>query len=88
MKNDADFTELPPDNVKIWYREFIFGYLEADGVFMLRLLSSNSSDFVCTEVNNGCFFFVRVIDDCFRSGYQSIMAIILSKKFPRIETKS
>jgi len=56
MKNDADFTELPPDNVKIWYREFIFGYLEADGVFMLRLLSSNSSDFVCTEVNNGCFF--------------------------------
>ncbi|CAF1491979.1 unnamed protein product, partial [Adineta steineri] len=38
--------------VKEWYREFIFGYLEPDGIFMLRLLSSNTSDFVCTEVIN------------------------------------
>ncbi|CAF4013907.1 unnamed protein product [Rotaria magnacalcarata] len=32
--------------------QFIFGYLEPDGLFMLRLLSSNTSDFVCTEVIN------------------------------------
>jgi hypothetical protein len=51
MKRDADFNSQPPEYVKGWYTEFIFGYLEPDGVFMLRLLSSNTSDFVCTEVN-------------------------------------
>jgi hypothetical protein len=52
MKCDADFNSRPPEYVKGWYKEFIFGYLEPDGVFMLRLLSSNTSDFVCTEVIN------------------------------------
>ena len=51
MKRDTDFNSQPPEYVKDWYREFIFGYLEPDGIFMLRLLSSNTSDFVCTEVN-------------------------------------
>jgi hypothetical protein len=69
MKRDTDFNSQPPEYVKEWYREFIFGYLEPDGIFMLRLLSSNTSDFVCTEVNlfefNNedliCFFFVRLL---------------------------
>jgi len=52
MKRDTDFNTQPPEYVKDWYREFIFGYLEPDGIFMLRLLSSNTSDFVCTEVNS------------------------------------
>lgn len=52
MKRDTDFNSQPPEHVKEWYREFIFGYLEPDGIFMLRLLSSNTSDFVCTEVIN------------------------------------
>jgi hypothetical protein len=51
MKRDTDFNSQPPEHVKEWYKEFIFGYLEPDGIFMLRLLSSNTSDFVCTEVN-------------------------------------
>lgn len=51
MKRDTDFNSQSPEYVKGWYTEFIFGYLEPDGVFMLRLLSSNTSDFVCTEVN-------------------------------------
>ena len=50
MKRDTDFNSQAPEYVKRWYREFIFGYLEPDGIFMLRLLSSNTSDFVCTEV--------------------------------------
>jgi len=52
MKRDTDFNSQPPEHVKEWYKEFIFGYLEPDGIFMLRLLSSNTSDFVCTEVIN------------------------------------
>ena len=50
MKRDTDFNSQSPEYVKRWYMEFIFSYLEPDGVFMLRLLSSNTSDFVCTEV--------------------------------------
>jgi len=59
MKRDTDFNSQPPEYVKGWYTEFIFGYLEPDGIFMLRLLSSNTSDFVCTEVNKNyhLFFF-------------------------------
>jgi len=57
MKRDSDFNSQPPEYVKGWYTEFIFGYLEPDGIFMLRLLSSNTSDFVCTEVNKLSFFF-------------------------------
>lgn len=52
MKRDTDFNSQPSEYVKRWYKEFIFGYLEPDGIFMLRLLSSNTSDFVCTEVIN------------------------------------
>ena len=55
MKRDTDFNSQPPEHVKEWYREFIFGYLEPDGIFMLRLLSSNTSDFVCTEVIDRLF---------------------------------
>jgi hypothetical protein len=51
MKRDTDFNSQSPEYVKGWYTEFIFSYLEPDGVFMLRLLSSNTSDFVCTEVS-------------------------------------
>ncbi len=51
MKRDTDFNSQSPEYVKGWYTEFIFSYLEPDGIFMLRLLSSNTSDFVCTEVN-------------------------------------
>jgi hypothetical protein len=56
MKRDTDFNSQPPEYVKDWYREFIFGYLEPDGIFMLRLLSSNTSDFVCTEVKFILFY--------------------------------
>ncbi|CAF3739677.1 unnamed protein product [Rotaria socialis] len=52
MKRDTEFNNYPPEFVKRYYMEFIFGYLEPDGVLMLRLLSSNTSDFVCTEVIN------------------------------------
>lgn len=55
MKRDTDFNAQPAEHVKEWYREFIFGYLEPDGIFMLRLLSSNTSDFVCTEVIDRSF---------------------------------
>lgn len=50
MKRDTEFNSQSPEYVKRWYTEFIFSYLEPDGIFMLRLLSSNTSDFVCTEV--------------------------------------
>jgi len=52
MKRDSDFNSQPPEYIKELYKEFIFGYLEPDGIFMLRLLSSNTSDFVCTEVRH------------------------------------
>ena len=52
MKRDTDFNSQSPEYVKRWYTEFIFSYLEPDGIFMLRLLSSNTSDFVCTEVRH------------------------------------
>jgi len=32
------------------YKEFVHQYLEADGMFMLRMIGSNSGDFVCTQV--------------------------------------
>ncbi|CAF3619278.1 unnamed protein product [Rotaria sp. Silwood1] len=52
MRCDNDFNSQSPEYIKRWYMEFIYGYLEPDGIFMLRLLSSNTSDFVCTEVIN------------------------------------
>ncbi len=80
MKRDSDFNSQPPEYVKGWYTEFIFGYLEPDGVFMLRLLSSNTSDFVCTEVKNLwlfyylsnekiCLFFSKVINHLWQTFY-------------------
>ena len=51
LRYNEDFNNQLPEYVHQWYMEFIFDYLEPDGIFMLRLLSSNSSDFVCTEVN-------------------------------------
>jgi len=59
MKRDTDFNSQPPEYVKGWYTEFIFGYLEPDGIFMLRLLSSNTSDFVCTEVSQLSFIYFQ-----------------------------
>jgi hypothetical protein len=32
------------------YKEFVYEYLEPDGMFMLRMVASNSGDFVCTQV--------------------------------------
>jgi hypothetical protein len=32
------------------YKEFVYDYLQADGMFMLRMIQSNSGDFVCTQV--------------------------------------
>ncbi|CAF0815838.1 unnamed protein product [Rotaria sordida] len=52
MRCDNDFNRQSPEYMKRWYIEFIHGYLESDGIFLLRLLSSNTSDFVCTEVIN------------------------------------
>ncbi|CAF2622610.1 unnamed protein product [Rotaria sp. Silwood2] len=52
MRCDNDFSNQSPEYVKRWYMEFIHGYLEPDGIFILRLLSSNTSDFVCTEIIN------------------------------------
>ncbi len=31
-------------------QHFVHEYLESDGLFILRVLSSNTSDFVCTEL--------------------------------------
>lgn len=31
-------------------QHFVHDYLESDGLFILRVLSSNTSDFVCTEL--------------------------------------
>ena len=31
-------------------RHFVHDYLESDGLFILRVLSANTSDFVCTEL--------------------------------------
>ncbi|CAF4843573.1 unnamed protein product, partial [Rotaria magnacalcarata] len=41
MKRDTEFNNYPPEFIKRYYMQFIFGYLEPDGLFMLRLLSSN-----------------------------------------------
>lgn len=77
MKRDTDFNSQPAERVKEWYREFIFGYLEPDGIFMLRLLSSNTSDFVCTEVIDRSF---PLPMNEFSLGYQSIMASVLYQR--------
>ncbi|KAI0979669.1 hypothetical protein GJ496_011242 [Pomphorhynchus laevis] len=34
----------------IEYKNFVYSYLESDGVFMLRVIANNTSDFVCTEI--------------------------------------
>lgn len=70
MKRDTDFNSQPSEYIKRCYREFIFGYLEPDGIFMLRLLSSNTSDFVCTEVKIFFVCFLVLVDDL---GHQSTL---------------
>lgn len=32
------------------YKSFVYDYLEPDGMFMIRMIGSNSGDFVCTQV--------------------------------------
>jgi hypothetical protein len=32
------------------YKAFVYEYLEPDGMFMIRMIGSNSGDFVCTQV--------------------------------------
>ncbi len=43
---ELEFHEFEKDLIK----HFVHDYLESDGLFILRVLSSNTSDFVCTEL--------------------------------------
>jgi hypothetical protein len=43
---ELEFHEFERDLIK----HFVHDYLESDGLFILRVLSSNTSDFVCTEL--------------------------------------
>ncbi len=49
-----NFEQMPDlemhDFEKDLIRHFVQDYLESDGLFILRVLSSNTSDFVCTEL--------------------------------------
>ena len=85
MKRDTDFNSQPPEYVKRWYTEFIFEYLEPDGVFMLRLLSSNTSDFVCTEVSALRFDRFHRSSLISRQGNQSVVACLLHARFQAVE---
>ena len=54
-KNPLNFEEMPESlqmhefEIEI-IQHFVHEYLESDGLFILRVLSSNTSDFVCTEL--------------------------------------
>jgi len=54
-KNPLNFEQMPESlqmhefEVEI-IQHFVHEYLESDGLFILRVLSSNTSDFVCTEL--------------------------------------
>ena len=37
------------------HRQFVYRYLQGDGTFMLRLIASNVSDFVCTKIISELF---------------------------------
>ena len=46
QSNDLQMHEFEKDLI----RHFVHDYLESDGLFILRVLSANTSDFVCTEL--------------------------------------
>ncbi|KAL7671887.1 hypothetical protein ACOME3_006789 [Neoechinorhynchus agilis] len=56
------------DNIKedslIWNkdacREFVSEYLKSDGVFILRMLCTNSGDYVTTEVIHGLWYYYEM----------------------------
>lgn len=54
-KNPLNFEQMPESlqmhefEIEI-IQHFVHEYLESDGLFILRVLSSNTSDFVCTEL--------------------------------------
>lgn len=54
QKNPLNFELIPDLHFHEFEREligtFVHDYLESDGLFILRVLSSNTSDFVCTEL--------------------------------------
>ncbi|CAF0804780.1 unnamed protein product [Brachionus calyciflorus] len=53
-KNPLNFDQIPDLELhefeKDLIQHFVHDYLESDGLFILRVLSSNTSDFVCTEL--------------------------------------
>jgi len=55
-KNPLNFEQMPDESLEMHEFEkeiiehFVHEYLESDGLFILRVLSSNTSDFVCTEL--------------------------------------
>lgn len=53
-KQSLNFEQMPDLEMhafeKDLIRHFVHDYLESDGLFILRVLSSNTSDFVCTEL--------------------------------------
>jgi hypothetical protein len=55
-KNALNFEQMPDESIEMHEFEkeiiehFVHEYLESDGLFILRVLSSNTSDFVCTEL--------------------------------------
>ncbi len=53
-KNPLEFDNMENLQVRDFERDiikqFVNEYLESDGLFILRVLSSNTSDFVCTEL--------------------------------------
>lgn len=55
-KNPLNFEQMPDETMEMHEFEkeiiehFVHEYLESDGLFILRILSSNTSDFVCTEL--------------------------------------
>lgn len=55
-KNPLNFEQMPDETLEMHEFEkeiidhFVHEYLESDGLFILRVLSSNTSDFVCTEL--------------------------------------
>lgn len=54
QKNTLNFEQMPDLELhefeKDLIQHFVHDYLESDGLFILRILSSNTSDFVCTEL--------------------------------------
>lgn len=54
QKNTLNFELMPDLELhefeKDLIQHFVHDYLESDGLFILRILSSNTSDFVCTEL--------------------------------------